>query len=179
MLTAAPRCRSFFGRSRYSVARRVPRHHPADRTCLPRAASSHRAVWRHWSTRPALPLNAILKIGATSSPNASGRPGRPSRISSGYAARYMGDGVLAYFGWPNASEDAAERAVRAGLTIVDAFASLNRRLMGTTGSELAVRVGIHSGWASGYRQPRHQQGRDIRRHAECRLARSGKVRPEC
>ncbi|MCA6121352.1 AAA family ATPase [Bradyrhizobium sp. WSM 1704] len=64
----------------------------------------------------------------------------------GYVARYMGDGVLAYFGWPNASEDAAERAVRAGLMIVSAFASLNRRLMGTTGSELAVRVGIHSGW---------------------------------
>ncbi|MBR0874962.1 AAA family ATPase [Bradyrhizobium tropiciagri] len=64
----------------------------------------------------------------------------------GYVARYMGDGVLAYFGWPNASEDAAERAVRAGLMIVNAFASLNRRLMGTTGSELAVRVGIHSGW---------------------------------
>ncbi len=33
----------------------------------------------------------------------------------GYVARYMGDGVLAYFGWPTASEDDAERAVRAGL----------------------------------------------------------------
>lgn len=64
----------------------------------------------------------------------------------GYVARYMGDGVLAYFGWPSASEDAAERAVRAGLIIVNAFAPLTRRLMGKTGSELAVRVGIHSGW---------------------------------
>src|ERR1700681_4283581 len=36
----------------------------------------------------------------------------------GYVARYMGDGVLAYFGWPTASEDDAERAVRGGLTIV-------------------------------------------------------------
>jgi predicted ATPase/class 3 adenylate cyclase len=64
----------------------------------------------------------------------------------GYVARYMGDGVLAYFGWPTASEDDAERAVRAGLTIVKAIVPLNRRLTGKTGSELAVRVGVHSGW---------------------------------
>ena len=35
----------------------------------------------------------------------------------GYVAKYMGDGVLAYFGWPQAQEDEAERAVRAGLAI--------------------------------------------------------------
>ena len=64
----------------------------------------------------------------------------------GYVARYMGDGVLAYFGWPTASEDDAERAVRAGLTIIEAIAPLNRQLTGKTGSELAVRVGVHSGW---------------------------------
>src|SRR6266436_6299601 len=64
----------------------------------------------------------------------------------GYVARYMGDGVLAYFGWPTASEDDAERAVRAGLTIIKAVAPLNRRLTGKAGSELAIRVGIHSGW---------------------------------
>jgi class 3 adenylate cyclase/tetratricopeptide (TPR) repeat protein len=64
----------------------------------------------------------------------------------GYVARYMGDGVLAYFGWPTASEDDAERAVRAGLTIVEAIVPLNRQLTGKTGSELAVRVGVHSGW---------------------------------
>lgn len=64
----------------------------------------------------------------------------------GYVARYMGDGVLAYFGWPTASEDDAERAVRAGLTIVQAIVPLNRRLTGKTSSELAVRVGVHSGW---------------------------------
>jgi len=58
----------------------------------------------------------------------------------------MGDGVLAYFGWPIASEDDAERAVRAGLTIVKAIMTLNRRLVGKTGTELAVRVGIHCGW---------------------------------
>jgi class 3 adenylate cyclase len=38
----------------------------------------------------------------------------------GHVAKYMGDGVLAYFGWPVAHEDAAERAVRAGLELVRA-----------------------------------------------------------
>ena len=37
----------------------------------------------------------------------------------GHVAKYMGDGVLAYFGWPQAHEDEAERAVRAGLALVD------------------------------------------------------------
>ncbi|MCA1469252.1 AAA family ATPase [Bradyrhizobium sp. IC3195] len=64
----------------------------------------------------------------------------------GYVARYMGDGVLAYFGWPTASEDDAERAVRAGLAIIESMGPLNRQLAGKTSTELAVRVGIHSGW---------------------------------
>ena len=38
----------------------------------------------------------------------------------GHVAKYMGDGVLAYFGWPKAQEDAAERAVRAGLAVAEA-----------------------------------------------------------
>ena len=40
--------------------------------------------------------------------------------SGGFVAKYMGDGVLAYFGYPQAHEDDAERAVRAGLAIVEA-----------------------------------------------------------
>ena len=64
----------------------------------------------------------------------------------GYVARYMGDGVLAYFGWPAASEDDAARAIRAGFMIVQAIATVNRRLSNIPGLELAVRVGIHSGW---------------------------------
>ena len=39
----------------------------------------------------------------------------------GHVAKYMGDGVLAYFGWPRAHEDAAERAVRAGLAVIQAL----------------------------------------------------------
>src|SRR5262249_57017760 len=43
----------------------------------------------------------------------------------GFVARYMGDGVLAYFGYPLAHEDDAERAVRAGLALVAAVAELD------------------------------------------------------
>jgi predicted ATPase/class 3 adenylate cyclase len=59
----------------------------------------------------------------------------------GHVAKYMGDGVLAYFGWPQAHEDEAERAVRAGLEIVAALA----RLETTAGEPLAARVGIATG----------------------------------
>ena len=39
----------------------------------------------------------------------------------GHVAKYMGDGVLCYFGWPQAHEDDAERAARAGLHIIEAL----------------------------------------------------------
>jgi class 3 adenylate cyclase len=59
----------------------------------------------------------------------------------GFLAKFMGDGVLAYFGYPRAHEDDAERAVRAGLEIEVAVASLETR--GT--ERLAVRIGIATG----------------------------------
>ena len=46
------------------------------------------------------------------------------RRFGGFVARYMGDGVLIYFGYPEAHEDDAERAVRAGLALIDAVATL-------------------------------------------------------
>ncbi|UWU77877.1 AAA family ATPase [Bradyrhizobium huanghuaihaiense] len=59
----------------------------------------------------------------------------------GHVAKYMGDGVLAYFGYPRAHEDEAERAVRAGLTAVAAVHSLGS----AHGETLAARVGIATG----------------------------------
>ena len=59
----------------------------------------------------------------------------------GHIAKYLGDGILVYFGFPQAHEDDAERAVRAGLGIVDAVAGLAPR----SGLQLAVRVGIATG----------------------------------
>src|SRR5215210_7162546 len=59
----------------------------------------------------------------------------------GHVAKLMGDGVLAYFGWPLAHEDDAERAVQAGLAIVAAVG----RLSTPAGEPLAARVGIATG----------------------------------
>jgi class 3 adenylate cyclase/tetratricopeptide (TPR) repeat protein len=64
----------------------------------------------------------------------------------GHVAKYLGDGLVVYFGYPQAHEDDAERAVRGGLAIVDAIAPLNDRLAGEQSAvRLAVRVGIHTG----------------------------------
>ncbi|TCU30744.1 putative ATPase [Rhizobium azibense] len=58
----------------------------------------------------------------------------------GFVAKYMGDGVLVYFGYPQAHEEDAERAVRAGLAVVEAVDRLD-----AAGEHLAVRIGIASG----------------------------------
>ena len=63
----------------------------------------------------------------------------------GHIAQYLGDGLLVYFGYPQAHEDDAQRAVRTGLGMVEAMATLNRRLAQRPGVRLAVRVGIHTG----------------------------------
>jgi len=63
----------------------------------------------------------------------------------GYVARYMGDGVLAYFGYPQAHEDDAERAINAGLCVVESMAGLNAAVGDKQGVELGVRVGIATG----------------------------------
>jgi class 3 adenylate cyclase/predicted ATPase len=61
--------------------------------------------------------------------------------NGGFVSRYMGDGVLAYFGYPQAHEHDAERAVRAGLALVDAVP----RLVTAAGPPLQVRVAIATG----------------------------------
>ena len=63
----------------------------------------------------------------------------------GYIAKYMGDGLLVYFGYPQAHEDDAQRAVRAGLGIVEVMERLTARLEQERGVHLAVRLGIHTG----------------------------------
>ena len=56
---------------------------------------------------------------------------------AGFVAKYMGDGVLIYFGYPEAHEDDAERAVRAGLAVIEAVGGLEGR----------------SGWRCGWASP--------------------------
>jgi class 3 adenylate cyclase/tetratricopeptide (TPR) repeat protein len=63
----------------------------------------------------------------------------------GRVAKEFGDGLLAYFGWPDAREDDPERAIRAGLAILDAMEPVNARLAAGDGTRLAVRIGIHTG----------------------------------
>src|SRR5204863_3957489 len=58
----------------------------------------------------------------------------------GFVAKYMGDGVLVYFGYPQAHEDDAERAVRAGLGAIDAVSRLDIKSV-----KLQARVGIATG----------------------------------
>jgi len=89
---------------------------------------------------------------------------RVIRRCEGYLARYVGDGLLVYFGYPQAHEDDAQRAIRAGLGIVAALPNLNVRLQQTIGAlqamPLQVRIGIHTGLVvvgdmggGGYRDP--------------------------
>jgi len=59
----------------------------------------------------------------------------------GFVAKYMGDGVLIYFGYPQAHEDDAERAVRAGLAVIEAVGQLPAR------EDLSVRLGMATGLA--------------------------------
>jgi class 3 adenylate cyclase/tetratricopeptide (TPR) repeat protein len=59
----------------------------------------------------------------------------------GYVAKYLGDGVLAYFGWPMAYEDHAERSIRAGLEAMAAVLALRS----PTAEQLQARIGIASG----------------------------------
>jgi class 3 adenylate cyclase len=58
----------------------------------------------------------------------------------GFVAKYMGDGVLVYFGYPQAHEDDAERAVRAGLGVIDAVGRLDVKSV-----MLQARIGIATG----------------------------------
>ena len=81
-------------------------------------------------------LRAIMRAYYDACADIIARPG-------GHVAKFMGDGILAYFGWPMAHEDAAERAVRAGLQIVETMP----RVVTAGTKPLAARVGIATGLA--------------------------------
>ena len=57
----------------------------------------------------------------------------------GHVAQYLGDGLMVYFGWPQAHEDDAVRAMRAGLEVTEAVSKL------TSSTPISTRVGIHTG----------------------------------
>jgi len=70
---------------------------------------------------------------------------RVIRRFDGHIARYIGDGILAYFGYPVAHEDDAQRSVRTGLGIVEGIERLNTRIQQDMDAGLHVRLGIHTG----------------------------------
>ena len=104
----------------------------------------------------------------------------------GFVAKFMGDGVLIYFGYPQAHEDDAERAVRAGLELVAAVGALNprtptnarRHCDGTGCRRRPDRVGCFSGASNRWRDAepcrtlagrcRAQQRGHCRQHSEAR-----------
>ncbi len=67
------------------------------------------------------------------------------RRFDGHVAERLGDGLVAYFGWPVAHENDADRAVRTGLGVIDAMQDLNARLERERGIRLQVRIGIDTG----------------------------------
>jgi class 3 adenylate cyclase/predicted ATPase len=67
------------------------------------------------------------------------------RRYDGHIAQLLGDGLLVYFGYPHAHEDDVQRAVRAGLDMLEAMDTLQTRLEREHGIHLAVRIGIHTG----------------------------------
>ncbi|MGZ4166759.1 MAG: AAA family ATPase [Solirubrobacteraceae bacterium] len=71
--------------------------------------------------------------------------GRATERFFGYIARYAGDGIVVYFGYPHAREDSAQCAVYAGLAVLEELDELNGRLRDLHGISLRVRIGIHTG----------------------------------
>ena len=63
----------------------------------------------------------------------------------GYIAQYLGDGVLVYFGYPQAHEDDARRAVASGLEIIAGLAGLRAEVAAEHGETFGLRIGVHTG----------------------------------
>ena len=86
------------------------------------------------------PLASILKILQEMLRAYYGRIDDVTGRHGGFVAKYLGDGALIYFGYPRAHEDDTERAVRAGLALVDSVSNLT-----AAGERLGTRVGIATG----------------------------------
>nr|MCH9675927.1 adenylate/guanylate cyclase domain-containing protein [Gammaproteobacteria bacterium] len=63
----------------------------------------------------------------------------------GFVARYFGDGIMVYFGYPQAHENEPERAVRTALSILETLPELNRKLLEDGLVEVEIRIGIATG----------------------------------
>jgi class 3 adenylate cyclase len=68
-------------------------------------------------------------------------------LYGGIVSQFLGDGIMAYFGYPTAHDDDAVRAVRAALAVIEDLRHVNRGLGKRLGAELHVRCGLHTGLA--------------------------------
>lgn len=64
---------------------------------------------------------------------------------NGYIAQYLGDGILVYFGYPQAHEEDTSRAVRAGLDMIEAVQQLEIHALQKALRQLSIRIGVHTG----------------------------------
>ena len=130
-----------------AIAALMPQPAPTD--LLAEAASRRGAERRQltvmfwiWSARPSFRRGSIPRTWARVIRAYQECCAKVIERWGGHVAKYMGDGVLAYFGWPQAHEDEAERAVRAGLE----WSRRSRRAeRPAAGAPLAARIGIATG----------------------------------
>lgn len=144
--------------------RPAPAAHPEQRSAPPQLAEA-RTLSEHRERRPpSQPLSerrqlTVMFCDLVSSTELASRldPEEYGEILAGYhhkcadaivrygghIAQYLGDGVHAYFGYPHAQEDAATRAVHAGLLIIDQLRRATATALPST--KLSVRIGIHTG----------------------------------
>lgn len=126
----------------------------AGRTSLPSAEVTHTSTVTPGAERRQLTVMFVDLVGSTTlsqqlDPEDMGQVvrayqvfvGRCITVNGGYVSRYMGDGVLAYFGWPAASEDDATHAVNAALEITAGISKLTT----PDGQSLSCRCGIATG----------------------------------
>ena len=119
-------------------------HQPSRVPQTPNAASSPCCSVTWW-TRPCSPASSTRKSWREVVRAYQETCAKVIARYEGHIAQYLGDGLLVYFGYPQAHEDDAQRAVRAGLGMVEAMGQLNTRLEQERGVQLAVRLGIHTG----------------------------------
>ena len=118
---------------------------PTQPTILRPNAASSRCCSVTWWTRPGLPVSLTRKSCATVVRAYQDTCAKVIARFEGHIAQYLGDGLLVYFGYPLAHEDDAQRAVRAGLGMIEALGQLNTRLAQEAGGPPGRAPGIHTG----------------------------------
>ena len=119
-------------------------HSPAACRSHSKSGRSSPSCFVTWSALPLRPRPRIPRTSARGSAPTTRRLRQEIEHYGGTVEKFIGDAVMAAFGAPVAHEDDAERAVRAGLGILDAIAELNDA---DAGLDLTVRVGINTGEA--------------------------------